>query len=225
MVEAANRLGSGYGETDLPGLEVARPRPDFDIVRPVRTLAARALGAVLVLTALAAAGDAAAAAGEDEWQASLRLGLGTIHVDGRSPFGAIVGGDVEYGITDAWAAHLSATIGFHPVDADSKQMTPGGTLRATTAILGVTYTFDVLRLVPYIETGVGMMNLGGAVVHPGTSLSAELGLGADYLLTKRWVLGGILQYQFTPIELFGSAMDFGGTSYYFALCARLSRLF
>jgi hypothetical protein len=180
---------------------------------------------MLALAALAAAGDAWAAAGEDEWQGSLRLGLGAINVDGRSPFGAIVGGDVEYGFTDAWAAHLSATIGFHPVDANTKQMLPGGTLRATTALLGVTYTFDVLRLVPYIETGLGLMNLSGAVVRPGTTLSAELGVGADYLLTKRWVLGGILQYQFTPLELIGSASDFGGTSYYFALCARLSRLF
>jgi len=191
----------------------------------VRTFAARTLGAVLSLAALAAAGEASAAAGEDEWQASLRLGAGTINVDGRSPFGAVVGGDVEYGFTDAWAVHLSATVGFHPVDADTKAMLPGGTLRTTTALLGVTYTFDVLRLVPYIETGIGILNLSGAVMRPGTAFSAELGLGADYLLTKRWVVGGILQYQFTPADLFGSATDFGGTSYYFALCARVSRLF
>ncbi len=75
---------------------------------------------------------------------------------------------------------------------------PGGTVRTTSALLGVTYTFDVLRLVPYIQTGVGVINFGGAVVNSGTAFDAELGLGADYLLTRRWAVGGVLQYQFTP---------------------------
>jgi opacity protein-like surface antigen len=180
---------------------------------------------------LAAARGASAAAGEEEWQVSVRAGVGALDVDGRSPFGGAFGVDVEYGFTDAWAARLSATVGFNPVDAQKMDMEknipalPGGTVRTTAAVVGVTYTFDVLRLVPYIETGIGVLNFAGAVTKPTTTLSAELGLGADYLVTKRWAVGGILQYQFTPIELFGSAMDFGGTSYDFVLSVRLSRLF
>jgi hypothetical protein len=166
-----------------------------------------------------------AAAGEDEWQLSARFGLGDVDLDGRAPVGVITGVDLEYGLTDAWAARLSVGGGFHPVDANVMSHLPGGTARTTTALVGVTYTFDVLRLVPYVQTGIGVINFAGAVVSPGTALDAELGLGADYLLTRRWALGGVLQYQFTPAQLFGSPMDFGGTSFYFALSARLSWLF
>jgi hypothetical protein len=45
------------------------------------------------------------------------------------------------------------------------------------------------------------------------------------LLTRRWAVGGVLQYQFTPAQLFGSPMDFGGTSFYFSASARVSWLF
>jgi len=181
------------------------------------------IGVWLALGAWAA--PAHAAPGEDEWQVSARLGLGDVDVDGRAPLGAIGGAELEYGFSDAWAARLLAGSGFHPVDVDLKNHLPGGTARTTFALVGVTYTFDVLRLVPYIQTGLGVINFGGAVVKPGTAFDAELGLGADYLVTRRWAVGGVLQYQFTPAQLFGSPMDFGGTSFYFALSARISWLF
>ena len=177
------------------------------------------------LTVAVWAGAAHAAPGEDEWQLSARLGLGDLDVDGRAPLGAIGGADLEYGFNDAWAARLSVGSGFHPVDADLMKHLPGGTARTTFGLVGVTYTFDVLRLVPFIQTGVGVINFSGAVVKPGTAFDAELGLGADYLVTRRWAVGGVLQYQFTPAQLFGSPMDFGGTSFYFALSARISWLF
>jgi hypothetical protein len=184
---------------------------------------ALALGGWLALGGAAA--RAHAAAGEEEWQLSARAGAAALDVDGRAPIGATAGLDLEYGINDAWAARLSVGAGFHPVDADPKNHLPGGTVRTTSALLGMTYTFDVLRLVPYLQMGVGVINFGGAVVTPGTAFDAELGLGADYLLTRRWAVGGVLQYQFTPAQLFGSPMDFGGTSFYFGLAARISRLF
>ena len=195
-------------------------------MRPVRRRSAAPVLALGVCLALGAgARRAQAAAGEDEWQVSARLGVGDVDVDGRAPLGVLAGADLEYGFTDAWAARLSLGTGFHNVDADAKKMLPGGRVRASTALLGVTYTFDVLRLVPYIQTGIGVITFAGAVTNPGTQLDAELGLGADYLLTRRWALGGVFQYQFTPGQLFGSAMQFGGTSFYFALAARLSWLF
>jgi hypothetical protein len=188
------------------------------------------MGSLAIAMCAALAGSmwtasAHAAAGEDEWQLSARLGLGDVHVDGRSPLGALAGADLEYGFSDAWAARLSVGSGFHPVDADVKNHLPGGTARTTFALVGVTYTFDVLRLVPYIQTGIGVINFGGAVAKPGTAFDAELGLGADYLVTRRWAVGGVLQYQFTPAQLFGSPMDFGGTSFYFSASARISWLF
>jgi outer membrane scaffolding protein for murein synthesis (MipA/OmpV family) len=184
------------------------------------------LSTIGVWLALAATAPAArAAAGEDEWQLSARLGLASVDVDGRSPLGELAGADLEYGITDAWALRLSVGTGFHPVDAVAETSLPKGTVRTNMALAGVTYTIDVLRLVPYIEVGVGVINFGGAVLTPGTTLDAELGLGADYLVTRHWALGGLLNYQFTPAQLFGSPMDFGGTSFYFAVSARVSWMF
>jgi hypothetical protein len=196
--------------------------PPHPRVRGAR--AAAAAGAALLALA-AAPGAARAAAGEQDWQLSLRLGAGTVDVDGRTPPGIVTGADVEYGFTDAWAVRLSVAAGFHPVSERASDHAPGGTLRTTTALVGVTYTFDVLRLVPYLETGVGVINFGGAVKAPGTGFDAELGLGTDYLLTRRWSVGGVLQYQFTPVQLFSSPMDFGGTSFYFVLSARVSYIF
>ena len=197
-------------------------------VRPAPALRRFALGIGVAAIGLAvAAQPAGAAAGEDEWQLSARFGVGALDVDGRAPLGVLLGADLEYGLTDAWAARLAIAGGLHGVDADAspgKQL-PGGTVRTTSALVGVTYTFDVLRLVPYVQTGIGVINIGGAVTRPSTTLDAELGLGADYLMTRRWALGGVLQYQFTPTQLFGSAMNFGGTSFYFAGSARLSWLF
>src|SRR4051794_27255254 len=95
-----------------------------DIVAPVPNTpppgsAPRRPAAAPIATAMGPTGArrAAASAGEQEWQVSIRAGIGTVDADGRSPFGGAAGIDVEYGITDAWAAHLSATAGFHPVDA------------------------------------------------------------------------------------------------------------
>jgi len=190
-----------------------------------RRTVALVLGFATCLVLAGPARPAHAAAGEDEWQVSARLGVGDVDVDGRAPLGVLAGADLEYGFTDAWAARLSLGTGFHHVDADMKNMLPGGRVRASTALIGITYTFDVLRLVPYIQTGLGVINFSGAVTNPGLKLDAELGAGADYLLTRRWALGAVLQYQFTPAQLFGSAMEFGGTSFYFALAARISWLF
>ena len=141
------------------------------------------LSTIGVWLALAAtATGARAAAGEDEWQLSARLGVATLDVDGRSPLGTLAGAEVEYGITDAWALRLSVGSGFHPVDAVAKTHLPGGTARTNMALAGVTYTVDVLRLVPYLEVGIGVINFGGAVLTPGTTLDPPLGAGRPAVL-------------------------------------------
>ena len=141
---------------------------------------------VLALGVSLAAGRTAAAAGEHEWQAALRLGAGTVSVDGRKPWGLAAGIDVEYGLTDAWALRLSFEGSTHDVSkANDMDTRPEGTIRTDAALMGLTYTFDVLRLVPYAEVQAGFAQVRGAVVTPQSLLAMQLGVGADYFVTRR----------------------------------------
>ena len=67
------------------------------------------LAALLVAFGICAAAAAPArAAGANEVEAGLRLGVGVANVGGEHPWGPAGGLDVAYGITDAWA--VSATL-------------------------------------------------------------------------------------------------------------------
>lgn len=170
----------------------------------------------------------ACATGEAEWQLSARLGAANVQlgsIDPRAPWGFGMALDLEYGITDAWAARVSTGTSIHPVDADMRFGLQAGEVTATTALAGVTYTFDVLRLVPYGELAIGLVRFGGAVASPHTTLASELGVGADYLLTRRWSLGGSFQYLFSPSDLLSNAMNLGSAPYMFSATFRASRVF
>ena len=90
-----------------------------------------------------------------------------------------------------------------------KDVSPAGSLRATSGLVGAAYSFDVLRMVPYVEAGVGLVYWSGVGIADHAALAMELGVGADYLLTPRWALGGSAQYLFAPAELIQNAMQFG----------------
>jgi len=182
-----------------------------------------------VLCALAVSvllGRVAAAAGEREWQLSLRAGAGTVSVDGRKPWGIAGGLDVEYGLTDAWAIRASLEASRHSVDKSGPMdMRPAGTLHTDAAMIGLTYTFDVLRLVPYAELQIGMIQLGGAVVMPQTLLAMELGLGADYFVTRRVKAGAAFHYLFQPADLLSDPLNLGTNPFSFTATGRVSWIF
>ncbi len=178
-----------------------------------------------VVVALLAAPATARAVGEDEWQLSARLGIGDLHIDDRSPIGFVGAVELEYGLSDAWAARVLAGESAHSVDARMMDHAPGGWARATSLLGGVTYTFDVLRMVPYAQLGVGLVRFEGAVKEPRTELAGELGLGADYWLTRRWAIGTTLQYLFAPVDLFEHLGELGQSPFAFSLTIRASRLF
>jgi hypothetical protein len=190
----------------------------------VRRAPVAVLVAVLPLGVLALPRGEARAAGEDEWQLSARLGGANKNGYPFAPWGLAGALDLEYGVDDAWAARVSVGTLAHPVPA-VKDVTPGGTLRASSALLGATYTFDVLRLVPYIAGGVGVMwwSGGGAAAH--AQLAAEVGVGADYLLTPHWAWGASAQYVFAPGELVSNAMELGQSPLAFSATLRFSWIF
>jgi hypothetical protein len=180
---------------------------------------------VAVLGALTASGGGAArAAGEDEWQLTARVGGGNATGSPVSPWGFAAAGELEYGVTDEWSARLSLGTVAHPVDA-VKDETPAGTRRAVTAMLGATYTIDVLRLVPFVSGGVGLLRWSGPGESGRITWAMDLGVGADYLMTPRWSLGASAQYLFAPSDLFNKLREFGEVPLAFSLTARVSRIF
>jgi hypothetical protein len=182
-----------------------------------------------VLLALAAAlslAGTARAAGESEWQAALRIGVGTVSVDGRKPWGLAGGLDIEYGLTGAWAVRASFEASTHDVSkVNDMDMRPAGTLHTDAALIGVTYTVDVLRLVPYGNLQVGLIQLGGAVTTPQSLLAMELGLGADYFVTRRVLAGLSFHYLFEPADLLSDPLNLGTNPFSFTATGRVSYLF
>jgi opacity protein-like surface antigen len=183
--------------------------------------------AVLVALALSLAGArTAAAAGEREWQTALRLGAGTVSIDGRKPWGIAAGIDVEYGLTDSWALRLSFEGSTHDVSkANDMDTRPEGAVRTEAALLGLTYTFDVLRLVPYANLQAGFAQVHGAVVAPQSLLAMELGVGADYFVSRRVTAGVSFHYLFEPADLLSDPLNLGTNPFSFTATARASYLF
>jgi hypothetical protein len=173
--------------------------------------------------ALALGGGAARAVGEDEWQLSARAGGGNANGYPIQSWGLAGALDLEYGFLEAFAARASVGVTSRPVSA-VKNVSPAGTLQARTALVGATYTFDVIRLVPYMEFGIGLLAWSGPRA-PKTTLGTELGLGADYLLTPHWSAGASAQYIFAPADLFNNVMEFGERPLAFSLTLRVSRIF
>jgi hypothetical protein len=183
---------------------------------------------LLLLFALAATPAPALAAGEEEWQLALRVGPGTVNVDDRKPWGLAMALDLDYGLTDAWAVRGTLASSLHPVDrtidGDGTRR-PGGTVRTLAALAGLTYTIDVLRLIPYGNLELGVIRFDGAVTNPETIFAAELGVGADYFLSRRWTTGVSFQYLFAPADLVSDPLNIGSSPFSFSATLRVSKIF
>lgn len=181
--------------------------------------------ALLAAVSLQAIPITASAAGEKEWQTSVRLGAATINVDDRKPWGYAGALDVEYGLSDAWALRGTVSGSLHPVSATNRMDTrPTGTVRTTAALAGVTYTVDVLRLVPYADLQMGAIQIAGAVMSRQVQWAAELGAGADYFWTPQWLTGLSVQYLFEPSSLFSDPLNLGRSPFSFYITLRVSRV-
>ena len=185
------------------------------------------IGAVLFAFAVSISlGRVAAAAGESEWQVALRAGAGTVNIDGRKPWGIAGGLDVEYGITDAWAVRASLEASTHSVSkVDDMDMRPAGSVQTRAALIGLTYTFDVLRLVPYADLQAGLIQLAGAVMTPQSLFAMQLGVGADYFVTRHFTAGLSVHYLFEPADLLSDPLNLGTNPFAFNVTARASYLF
>ena len=125
------------------------------------------------------------------------------YVDSRAPSGAGGGLEVGFGITEALTLKASGFLSWHPTAAT--KMTAAGTIGEFASMVGVSYSLDVIRLVPTLDVAIGVLGIRGsagfadtaksnAVVASSTAFGVGLGLGLDYLLTRHWSVGVIVRY-------------------------------
>jgi len=180
----------------------------------------------LTLLAWAGLGQTAYGAGEKEWQIAGRTGAATVTTDGRTDWGFAAAVDVEYGLSDSWGLRGSIATSLHSVSKDNaNDMRPEGRIETAAALAGLTYTIDILRLVPYADLQLGALQLGGAVVTPRIVFVTALGIGADYYVTRRFTTGAYFQYLFAPIDLISDPLNLGSSPYGFSMTVRLSKVF
>ncbi len=161
---------------------------------------ARYLCRALLLATLCILGMTAAARAE---QRELAIGLqpvyGLTYIDQRTPSGG--GGllHISYAITDAVGVQVLGGATVHPLAAymDSMQTLPAGTLITWQASAGVVYALDVVRIVPFFEVNLGVL---GTLIQTSSGISntvnfgAAVGVGGDYLISRRWAVGVAVRY-------------------------------
>jgi len=200
-------------------VDVAPDRQSRDPLRRRLGLPSLLSLALAGASALASAPHAARA-DEDDWRVSARAGLANIVADGRDPMGLGLGGEIQYGLDDAWALRLSMAGAAQRVDAQMDQQLPGGTIWSYSAFAGLGYTMDVLRLLPTFAVGLGVLGARGALKSPIRHVGIQVGLGADYLVTPRFAFGLAADYVFAPFDLFAHVIEGTQVPQAFALSAR-----
>jgi hypothetical protein len=167
----------------------------------------RSLRALGILTAVALSGRAWAV-GEDERQLALAGGAARLGGGG----GFLGRAEGQFGISDALALHGALGASWHPRN--------GGTTRATALVAGLTYAVDVLRVVPFFEGSLAIVDQRGG---GGARLDAgfEVGVGGEYLVDRHWAVALVGRLATLPLGLSGS----GSAASLLSLALRLGRTF
>jgi hypothetical protein len=153
--------------------------------------------------ALLMIGVTPATAEKREWKLSIEPAYALVYVDSRGPSGGGVGADASFGVTEALSIQATGFVSWHAAGATTA--TPAGTVAAFSAMLGLAYTVDVIRLQPSFEAAFGLLGVrsdasfgslstAAAVAKPSTAFGVQLGFGLDYLFTRHIAAGLILRY-------------------------------
>ena len=177
--------------------------------------------AALGLLLLVAAWAPPTYADEDDWQVAARAGITGISVAGREELGPRLAVDGTYGLTDAWAVRLTASASRHGVSQDATRGLSGDAVFGYSAFGGLSYTMDILRLLPSFEMGLGLLGVTGGVKEPTRSLGMQAAIAADYLINPRWSVGGIAEYVYAPFDLITKGLNGTAVPQAFALSARV----
>jgi hypothetical protein len=168
-----------------------------------------ALSGLALAVGLATAGTARAE--QREFNLGVQPVYGLTYLDDRAPSGGGGYAHFSYGITDALGIQLLGGLTAHPLpenaaDTPTDKLLPEGRLLTWQASLGLVYSLDVVRIVPFFEASIGVLGImqpapPPAPGQPSTkapelsiNASVGVGLGADYLITRRLAVGLAVRY-------------------------------
>jgi hypothetical protein len=151
--------------------------------------------AVLVVVCAAPCPASAVGAGEKQVAGSVGWDMAGSGETARSGLQASV--EIGLGLSDSWAGRGGVSMAWQPGHA-------GGLSQVTTIQLGMTYSLDVVRWVPFVELGISLADLRG----DGASsqrLGPQVEAGIEYLLSRRWTLAAFGRFDYLALGLSGSA--------------------
>jgi Outer membrane protein beta-barrel domain len=158
-----------------------------------------------VVAALAVATDARAVDHEHELGVDVGTSILTIADKETPDVGAGFGLHYGYGITDMFnltvEVHYSVlALGVYPTDPPTHPSTMWN------GNVGLQYVVDVMRWIPYLGASAGGYWMQGGTVGSFFLPGAEISVGLDYLVTRRWAVGfeGSEHFLFTDMSLYTS---------------------
>lgn len=173
--------------------------------------------ALALCAVVAGTSHPAAALDESEWQAAVSAGYLRLWVDGQGLNAGVATLAGRYGLSDDISVRLSAGGAWHPKG--------GGVPAVRVGMLGAgaTYSWNVLRVIPFLDAGVGLVVTGGDGTRAEQALGADASLGAEYFLDRRWTLGAAARFEAYPVKLGGVGVQ--GHPSALSLSLRLARTF
>jgi opacity protein-like surface antigen len=135
-----------------------------------------------------------------EWKVAITPGYAIGYVDSRTANGGGGGVEVGFGITEALTLHASGFLSWHALDKSMTQQ--AGVMTAYASMIGLTYTLDVIRLVPYFDVQLGVVGVRGnasfgdepKVLKSSDDFALAVGFGIDYLLSRHVAIGFVVRY-------------------------------
>lgn len=109
-----------------------------------------------------------------------------------------------FGLTDAVSILAFGGVTQHVVAANPEEKTGAGTLLAWHAHVGVSYALDIVRIQPFFEASAGVFAQKIAVgpeAKQTLQASVAIGVGADYLVSRRFSLGFAFRYHGVVTDL------------------------
>jgi hypothetical protein len=201
-----------------------RPPASRPPARPLRALAP------LLLALAASLAAAPCDAFERQWHAGAGLGVGRFSRGDRSGWGPVLDLGASYGLSDQFNLLGEIALGSFGVSAPAPPAPAEGQMPLPappkspsdyafqSAVVGVAYTLDVLRWVPYgglfvgaarVAAGDGFGSALSGDVYRRVALDAGAAAGLDYQLTREIAIGGVLRYHLAFTEPRGSLLFMG----------------